>query len=360
MVLTWTRYVPEHYDTAAKSLSSHPDEASTQPFPFMRLPVEIRLQIHKEYLVERYRLLPAEIHEMILDLRHRNKGPAEILQVSKAINTEVKDLLQQEKTFYLRICWQDATFDGFVRSCLQARGERLDYEHVGHLIIEIYPPHIDRPIDMVHIWRHVLKLCQDLKKASCLQHLSIHFMENEYAAWSLNRQPLDTMQLYGEKVSGSSDILHVLILFALLTNVTKAQIHLPAPLNDDILLQMVRQDVEEVMMKVKTLGDRQREWMSGLEGMIAHNEGSLKFATGGLSQEKLDRSCGKDYWISESHLDIFERIWPHRDYVSAWDYKPRSDYLGDESLENAPLSHVNRYRTDWYNHDLEKLFDSEF
>ena len=355
MVPTWTRYVPKHYDTVAKSLPSHPDEVRTQPFPFMRLPVEIRLQIYKEYLFERYRLLPAEIHEMILDPRHQNKRPAEILQVSKAINAEVKDLLQQETTFCLRICWQDATFDGFVRSCIQARGKRLDYEHIEHLKIEIYPPHIDRPIDMVCIWRHVQELCEDLQRASCLQHLSIQFMENEYATWSFDGKPLETM-----RVHESSDILHVLDLFKLLTNVTTAQIHLPGPLNDDRSLQRMRQDVEEVMMRVKSPDDAHREWLTILEAVIANNEGHLKFATGSLSQAKLDRSCGLGYWISESHLDIFEKIWPHRDYVSEWDYKPRSEYLGDEYLENAPLSHVNHYRTDWYNEDLAKLFDSEY
>ena len=355
MVPTWTRYVPKHYDFVAESLPSYPDEVRTQPFPFMRLPVEIRLMVYKEYLFERYRLLPAEIHEMILDPSHRNKCPAEILQVSKTIYTEVKDLLQQETTFCLRICWQDATFDGFVRSCIQARGKPLDYEHIKHLKIEIYPPHIDRPTDMVCIWRHVQKLCQDLQRASCLQNLSIQFMENEYAAWSLDGKPLETML-----VRQSSDILHVLDLFNLLTNVTTAQIHLPGSLNDDRSLQRVRQHVEEVMMRVKSPDDAHREWLTMLEEVLANYEGYLKFATGSLSQEKLDRSCGLGHWISESHLDIFEKIWPHRDYVSEWDYKPRSGYLGDEYLENAPLSHVNHYRTDWYNEDLAKLFDSEY
>ena len=360
MVLTWTRYVPEHYDTAAKSLSSHPDEASTQLFPFMRLPVEIRLQIYKEYLFERYRLLPVEIHEMNLDPHHRNKCPPEILQVSKAINTEVKDLLQQETTFTLRICWQDATFDGFVRSCLQAKGKRLDYGHMAHLRIEIYPPHLNRPIDMVCIWRHVQKLCEDLQRASCLQHLSIQFMENEYAAWSLDDRPLETMGVLQNTNGRSCDIIHVLDLFKLLTNVTKAQIHLPGLLNDDRGLQNLRQDVEEVMMKVKSLEDGHREWLTMLERAIADHEGRLKFATGSLSQEKLDKSCGLGYWISKPDLDIFEKIWPHRDYVAEWDYKPHSEYLGDESLEDAPLSQVNHYRTYWYNEKLARMFDFEY
>ena len=356
----WTRYVPEHYGTVVKSLSSPPDEANTKTFPFMRLPVEIRLQVYKEYLVERYRLSPAEIHEMILDPCHRTKCPAEILQVSKTINAEVKDLLRQETTFYLRICWQDATFDGFVRSCIQARGQRLDYENVEHLKIEIYPPYRDRPTDMVCIWRNVQKLCKDLQKASCLQHISIQFMENEYAAWSLNGKPLETTKMHEPAVTWPSDILYVLDLFPTLANVTKAQIHLPAPLNDHRMLQIVRQEVEEVMMNVKPLDDGHQKWLTVLATLFEDHEGDLKSATGSLSQNKLDRSCGLGYWISESHLDVFEQIWPHRDYVPEWDYKPREDYLGDEFLENAPLSYENYYRTDNYNDDLAEFYGFEY
>ena len=360
MVLTWTKYVLEHYGTATESLSSHPDEANTQAFPFMRLPVEIRLQVYKEYLAERYRLLPAEIHEMVLDPHHRTKCPAEILQVSKAINAEVTDLLQQETTFYLRICWQDATFDGFVRSCIQARGKRLNYENVRHLKIEIYPPHRDRPTDMVCIWRHVQKLCKDLQKASCLQHISIQFMENEYAAWSLDGEPLDTTKMHDPTFMWSSDILFILDIFPTLTNVTKAQIHLPGPLNDNRDLQAVRQEIEEVMMKVKSWDDEHQEWLTLLATTFEQHEGLLKSATGSLSQVKLDRLCGLGYWISESHLDLFEQIWPHRDYVPEWDYKPRSEYLGDESLENAPLSNVNHHRTDDYNYFQAQLYGFEY
>lgn len=102
MVPTWTRFVPKHYDITAKSQAPLPDQVSQQPFPFMGLPVEIRLQVYKVYLYDRYSISPAEIHEAILDPSHRTKRSAEILQVSKAINAEVKDLLQQAQVPYLQ------------------------------------------------------------------------------------------------------------------------------------------------------------------------------------------------------------------------------------------------------------------
>lgn len=57
------------------------------------IPVEIGLQIYKFYLIDRYTLSPTELHEMVLDSRHRTKSSAEILRVSKKINAEVRDLL---------------------------------------------------------------------------------------------------------------------------------------------------------------------------------------------------------------------------------------------------------------------------
>lgn len=158
----------------------------------------------------------------------------------------------------------------------------------------------------------------------------------------------------------SSDILHVLDLFTLLTNVTKAQIHLPDSLNDDKILQSKRQDVEEVMMRVKPLDYGHRQWLITIERVIADNERAMMYATGRFSQAKLCIPCGLGHWISETHLDIFEKVWPHRDLLTEWPYKPRSEYLGDKSLENAPLSHLNHRRTDSYNRDLAKMFGFEY
>ena len=356
---TWTRFIPEHYDVAAKSPAPLPDKVGKPPFPFMRLPVEIRLQVYKVYLYDRYSISPAEIHEMILGPGHRTKSPAPILQVSKAITAEVKDLLQQEKTFSLRICWQDATFDGLVRSCWWARGTRLGYEDIAHLRIEVYPPHKDRPTDMVHFWKHVKNLCDDLRQAFCLQHLSIHFMENEYAAWSLVGKPLDTIGFDYNRKSLPSDISLILDLFKTLTRVKEAQIHLPFSLKQNVGLQGLRQRTEDVMMKIKSLYSRyQRSRIRRLEPSIKNKEVELRQTTGMFSQGKLGRSCPLGYWISESDLNTFETIWPHRDCVLEWEHVPRSEYIGDEILENAPLTFVNPYRSEQYNEALRSKMAS--
>ena len=177
--------------------------------------------MYKDYLIDRYSPSPTKVHEMVLDPDCWTKSSPVIPQVSKVVNAEVGDLLQQLTTFNIRICWQDAIFDDFAMSCFQARGKRPDYDHITHLTFEMYPPHPERPIDIVRIWRHVQKFCSDLQQACCIPHLSIHFMEIEYAGWDHNGTRQETMDASYTSDQAPSDILHILDLFKLLINVGK-------------------------------------------------------------------------------------------------------------------------------------------
>ena len=352
--LTFTRVIPDHYDTDNESPSPLLD-VDKPPFPFMVLPVELRLQVYKIYLTDRYTLSPTEIHEMVLDPRHRTKSSAEMLRVSKKVNAEVRDLLQQEKTITLRVCWQDATLDGFAMSCLQSRGMRWDYDHIAHLRVEIYPRHPDRPTDMICIWKYVQSLCFDLKEASCVQKLSLRFMENQYAAWSFYGLPLETFECLhdmetqyagwnasdgpGAPYTGGWeedrapwDILHILNLFRLLKNVTEAQIHLPLSVTDNVRLQEARKHTEEVMMQTTSLDDKhQKSVIDTIEEAIVDREEFFKYFTGSCAQERLDSLCGEGCFMLKHHLDIFEKVWPHR--VCADDYRRPSYYIGMEDME---------------------------
>ena len=367
--LTFTRVIPDHYDTDIKSPSPSLD-VDKPPFPFMFLPVELRIKVYEIYLTDRYTLSPTEIHEMVLDSRHRTKSSAEMLRVSKTLNAEVRDLLQQEKTITLRICWQDATLDGFAMSCLQSRGMRRDYDHIAHLRVEIYPRHPDRPTDMVHIWRYVQTLCSDLKEASCVQKLTLHFMENKYAEWSFNGLPLETfeclddmqMQYAGwyacdlpgapytggwEKGREPWDILHILNLFRLLKNVKEAQVHLPLSVAQDVRLQEEGKYTEKVMMQTTSLDDkRQRSVIDTIEKAIADREEFFEFFTGSCAQERLDSLCGEGCFILKHHLDIFEKVWPHR--VCADDYRRPSYYIGIEGMEGEPIEYGDASDNDYY------------
>ena len=359
--LTFTRVIPDHYDTNIKSPSRLLDVRKRR-FPFMFLPVELRIQVYQIYLTDRYTLSPTEIHEMVLNSRHRTKRSPEILRVSKTVNAEVRHLLQQEKTITLRICWQDATLDGFAMSCLQSRGMRRDYDHIAHLRVEIYPRHPDRPTDIVCIWKYVQSLCSDLKEASCVQKLSLHFMENEYAKWSLCGLPLETfeclhfiqMQYAGwyagdgpgapyiggwDKDRKPWDLLHILNLFGLLKNVKEAHIHLPLSVTDNVRLQEARKYTEEVMMQTTSLDDKhQRLVIDTIQRAIADREELFEFCTSSRAQEKLDSLFGEACFLLKHHLGIFEKVWPNRECADWNDILP-SHYIDIEGIEGEPIEY---------------------
>lgn len=310
--ITWTRVVPGHCNPGIKS-PSPPTDVDKLSFPFMFLPVEIRLQIYRIYLVDRYALSPREALEMVFGSHNRTESSAEILRVSKTVNTEVRDLLQHEKTITVRVCWHNATLDGFAKSCLQARGMHLDYDRIAHLRVEIYPRPPDCPTDIIRIWQNVQSLCSDLQKASCVQKLSLYFMETEYAAWSRCGLPLATlrwldfmqMEYAVLSISGGPgatldahygtdrkpwDILPILNLFRLLKNVKMAQIHLPLSVTEDLRLQEARKNIEGVMMQTISLDDRhQKSVTDTIERPIADREAFFKGFMDSCAQERLHR-----------------------------------------------------------------------
>ena len=347
--LPWTRVVPDHYDLVFKP-PSPPTDVRKRPLPFMFLPLEIRLQVYRIYLVDRYTLSPTEIHEMVLDSRHRTKSSAEILRVSKTVNGEVRDLLQQEKTIKLRICWQDATLDGFAISCLQSRGVHQDYDttlvydHIAHLRVEIYPEHEDRPTDMVCVWKYVQSLCLNLQKAPRVPKMSIHFMENEYAEWSIGDQPWETFEASYDTDGRPCNILHILSLFRLLKNVEKAQIHLPVSVAEDLSLHEAAKMTEAAMMRTISLDDRhQQSVIETIEKAIKDEDKSLKYYSGSCAQERLDKLCPSGTFMLEHHFEIFERVWPHRDCELKELYGPSSLYIGDEYTETDPSERLDPY-----------------
>ena len=216
------------------------------------------------------------------------------------------------------------------------------------------------------LFTYVQSLCSDLQEASCVLELSVHFMESEYAAWSICGHPLETFEslhfmqmkyaawsvygLPGAPFHASYDtdrepwdILHVLNLFRLLKNVKKAQIHLPLSVTEDVRLQEAQKDTEEVMMQMIFLDDRhQKSVIDTIEKAIADREEFFEYFTGSCAQERLDRLCGEGCFMLKDHFNIFEKVWPHRD-CNEWGYQRPSHYIGIEDMEDELLEPVDPY-----------------
>ena len=79
MVITETNSLQDHYRVPTMSPLPLAAIADMHPFPFMRLPIELRLQIYNDYLLDQYSPSPEQIHEKVLSPCW-TKPPIEILQ----------------------------------------------------------------------------------------------------------------------------------------------------------------------------------------------------------------------------------------------------------------------------------------
>lgn len=102
--------------------------------------------------------------------------------VNKQFNEELSYVLENQRKFCYRISSQEANFDGLALACFRILKRHRSFDEIQDLTVEIYPPHPDRPIDMLHIWKRVKKFYDDLRAASVIPRLSLHFIEDEIAA----------------------------------------------------------------------------------------------------------------------------------------------------------------------------------
>lgn len=109
---------------------------------------------------------------------------------------------------------------------------------MSYLCVEIYPPHPDRAIDMVQIWRGAHNLVNDLRATPTIQSLDVCFVEDEIAKWTTpDGESQRTMilfkiyEIFGTK--SPCDMLSVLACFSRLTIVASARIHVPDSLQKE-------------------------------------------------------------------------------------------------------------------------------
>lgn len=119
--------------------------------------------------------------------------PSPLLQVNSQVRDEVIELIQTYP-ITLRVTHHGLHFDGLAETCFIAQRRPRDYSTVSHLVIEIWPPHLDRPVDMIHIWRHLRQLRNQLRHMSLLKQVSFFFRDNEISTWMLDGKPLNVLK----------------------------------------------------------------------------------------------------------------------------------------------------------------------
>lgn len=223
---------------------SYPSRINAADTSFFRLPLELRENIYVHHLITSFRPTPWMIYKHTYTDTSPPTTP--FIGVNKQFYDELFDVLAHQQEFCYRVSSQEATFDGVALSCFRVLKHRRSYNEMKDLTIEIYPPHPDRPIDMVFIWNRVQSFCEDLRTASIIPSLSIHFMEDEIAAWSTKNKPNNTMHvMLLDEQTTSCDVGFILDVFARLTDVRKSTILLPPSLTNHEDLQNFAQGVQD-------------------------------------------------------------------------------------------------------------------
>lgn len=320
-----------HDHSEKVSMSSHHvlNEDDTGKLCFLSLPVELRLKIYKYSILNFRRPSPTEVHEELLSIHWKDR-PSPLLGLNRQIRAEISDLLQRSP-FTMRITWQDKEFDALALSSFIVQQRRKSYDDIPHLVVEVWPPHPDRPSDMYYIYDHLRQLRNDLRALPQVPKLDLVFLENSVATWSSHGKLLKWLAMYdsyNDEELEYTDIGYIFDMFERLVNVVTARIYLPDSLLVDAKYSELRthaRNTEDLMMGIfKGESDTESEELEKIEILpedcLEGAELYLQRATAKIARAKLDAIT--DYGankMTDWEYDEFVHIWSYFDTLEWWD-----------------------------------------
>lgn len=130
----------------------------------------------------------------------------------------------------LRVTHHGIQSNSVGETCILAQGCSRDYDKIRNLAIDVWPPHPDRLIDAVRIWKHLRALARILIRVPLLQEIFFSFPENSVAAWVRDGKVIYLTHSLGANPTmyelGYNDIVEIMDLFARV-KATRAWISLP-------------------------------------------------------------------------------------------------------------------------------------
>ena len=298
----------------------------------LQLPRELRCQIDGHYLSDLFSG-PSDIYYFPEQTDDAHEIP--MMRLNRQVFWEMNDFIRSQHTSLYRITSQAAGFDPLTLLSFKARQHRPNFGEIRHLVVEIHPPHPDRPIDMLHIWRRAEKLCEDLRATKQVPRLSVRFMEDDIAAWSTNGIPHQTMGVaLWDKDPANCDVSQVIDLLVRLTNITKARITLPSTLTAHEALMGWAEDTEGSMMGLWGMDQETvEETYELLEDDITSSEWVIQNATGRKSKLKFQKLYGENPRLPREEYYAFTEKWPHMDDLSKCERPAYKLYDYDSDLD---------------------------
>lgn len=303
------------------AMSSHDDIniAGKDSCPFLFLPYDLRRMIYMYSFSDDSRRPPAEyVHEKILSEVWTDKL-SPLLQINKQIRAEVFCLLRKYP-ITRRITWQDARFDALGLSSFIVKKHQKSFEDIPHLVVEIWPPHPDRPIDQYRIYQHLRKVRRDLQHIPRVSKLDVVFLENNIATWSSKYGPLQVLDPLGRELGEFMTIWDDVSLFMEqfdgLVNVATAHIHLPDSITRDGLHSGIENDARRIEDNIKLefgqIGMKDGPWDIADEILTGQTEFELRHDTAEIAMAKLNFQEGiRSRVLSKEEFRELEPICAH-------------------------------------------------
>ena len=203
-------------------------EAGSDESPLLRLPLELRSQIYKEALVNLRCPSSKDVYSNVLSAVWKDM-PSPLLAVNRQVRDEVCKILR-EWPVILRVTGQDMRFDSVGLSCYIAHQCCTFTGNIRRLLVQVWPPHPERPVETYYIWKNLRRLRDDLRACKQIRRVDIVFIDNKRLSWSRDDAPenwLSTAEPTVERPE-DTDLPHILDLFLRHRNISEVNIGLPA------------------------------------------------------------------------------------------------------------------------------------
>ena len=324
-----------------------PKEKVSEPSILLCLPLEVRRQIYRYSLLSSQNPSAKTIYLSRLPVNWRDHV-SPLLLVNGQVRDEVIELVQTYP-ITLRVTHHGAHFDGLAETCFIAQQRPRNYSRISHLCVNIWPPHPDRPVDIVSIWRHLRKLRKELRDMPLLEHVSFFFKDNEMATWTVDGEPLDLLRSRSNCFLGLGvdDVTTITDLFTRV-RVAKATFHMPCGLEPGQTAESVREFLKTTNAKMMghqpvdedAYDDEDEEDASYQDEVDEDCESGLEVEGACIAKDKLDArtNYGTDL-LSYSEWADFMEMW-----------SPKLELLYDEEC---------KYARDWMEHYVREEYSPD-
>ena len=339
--------LPAGIDTAtAVTGAMDSKEKASESSILLCLPLELRRQIYRYSLLSTQNPSTKTIYLNRMPINWRDH-PSPLLLVNGQVRDEVIELVQTYP-ISLRVTHQGVHFDGLAETCFIAQQRSRDYSRISHLCVHIWPPHLDRPIDILHIWRHLRKLRTELRNMPLLKEVSFFFKETDMTTWTIDGKPLNLLNSNIEFVQGlgEDDITTIMDLFARV-RVAKATFHMPHGLAPGQTTEFVGdflQSTNAMMMgrisiDEDVFNDEDEEDVSWQNEVEEYLERDLGYKGACIARDKLDARTnkGKAYLNYSEWCDFIEMWYPDFEALYGEELKDEDDWM-DHYVGERPFS----------------------